>query len=61
MELKSKYNAIYRTREEYEKYFTSYLPEYFFEPNESGLLLDKDTGAREETNAGYWFLRRKAV
>jgi SAM-dependent methyltransferase len=59
MELNSKYNAIYRTQWEYENYFTRYLPEYYFELSESGLLLDKDTGAREETNAGYWFLRRK--
>jgi hypothetical protein len=61
VELNSKYNAIYRTRGEYEKYFADYLPEYFFKPDECGLLLDEYTGARDETNAGYWFLRRKAI
>jgi SAM-dependent methyltransferase len=57
-ELKSKYSAIYRTREEYEAAFAKYLPEYFFQTEDTGLLLDKDTGAREETNARYWFLSR---
>jgi hypothetical protein len=37
------------------------LPDFEFKKDESGLLLDKDTGAREETNARYWFLRRKEV
>jgi SAM-dependent methyltransferase len=61
VELKSKYNAIYRTKEEYENYFTNYLPDYSIDNNKTALLLDKDTGAREETNARYWFLKRKKI
>ncbi|MDR0603613.1 MAG: class I SAM-dependent methyltransferase [Bacteroidales bacterium] len=59
VELKSKYNAIYRTSSEYEVYFAQYLPEYSFSSDRIGLLLDKDTGAREETNAKYWFLNQE--
>jgi SAM-dependent methyltransferase len=59
VELESKYNAIYRTREEYERFFTRYLPDYYYDNNQTGLLLDKETGAREETNARYWFLKRR--
>ncbi|MDR1183146.1 MAG: class I SAM-dependent methyltransferase [Bacteroidales bacterium] len=59
VELKSKYNAIYRTGEEYEMYFERYLPDFHFEKEATRLLLDKDTGAREETNARYWYLIRK--
>lgn len=58
-ELKSKYNAIYRTSKEYEVFFVKYLPNYQIDSNATGLLLDKDTGAREETNARYWFLKQK--
>jgi SAM-dependent methyltransferase len=58
-ELKAKYNAIYRTRREYEEYFDKYLPSFEYKEEESDLLLDKNTGAREETNARYWFLRKK--
>lgn len=59
IELQSKYNAIYRTSEEYEAFFAKYLPNYQIGDNATGLLLDKETGARKETNARYWFLRRK--
>ena len=58
-ELKSKYNAIYRTGDEYEDFFAQYLTNYQFDKDATGLLLDKDTGARDETNARYWFLKRK--
>ena len=58
-ELNSKYNAIYRTREEYEDFFAECLPNYHVELNKTNLLLDKETGAREETNARYWFLERQ--
>ncbi|MDR2407978.1 MAG: class I SAM-dependent methyltransferase [Bacteroidales bacterium] len=57
-ELRSKYNAIYRTRQEYEDFFSKYLSSFEFNKEESDLLLDKNTGAREETNARYWFLRK---
>jgi hypothetical protein len=60
-DLKTYYNAIYRTSQEYERFFMECLPDFEFKKDESGLLLDKDTGAREETNARYWFLRRKEV
>jgi SAM-dependent methyltransferase len=56
-ELKTKYNAIYRTKSEYETYFLKYLPEYKIKGTE--LLLDKNSGAREETNARYWCLKRE--
>lgn len=60
VELKSKYNAIYRTGTEYEKCFSVHLCDYQFDTEEdTGLLLDKQTGAREETNAKYWFLTQK--
>ena len=58
-ELKSKYNAIYRTGDEYEDFFAKHLTNYQFDKSATGLLLDKDTGARDETNAKYWFLKRK--
>ena len=55
-ELDTQYNAIYRTKEEYESYFQNILPEYKIQ--NSNLLLDKETGAREETNAQYWFIKK---
>jgi SAM-dependent methyltransferase len=55
-ELKTKYNAIYRTKAEYETLFGKYLPE--FKMNGTELLLDKESGAREETNARYWRLNK---
>jgi SAM-dependent methyltransferase len=51
-ELKTKYSAIYRTKAEYEMLFEKYLPK--FKINGTELLLDKESGAREETNARYW-------
>jgi SAM-dependent methyltransferase len=57
-ELKTKYNAIYRTKAEYESLFGKYLPEFELTENGTELLLDKDSGAREETNARYWCFRR---
>ena len=54
-ELDTQYNAIYRTKEEYEFYVQNILSEY--EIQDSSLLLDKETGAREETNAQYWFIK----
>ena len=53
-ELKTKYNAIYRTKAEYEKLFEKYLPDFILAKNGTELLLDKNSGAREETNARYW-------
>jgi SAM-dependent methyltransferase len=57
-ELKTKYNAIYRTKAEYESLFVKYLPGFELTENGTELLLDKDSGAREETNARYWCFRR---
>lgn len=51
--LNANYSAIYRTPEEYEKYFTD------FNVIKSDLLLDDKIGGRSETNAKYWFLMRK--
>jgi len=53
-ELKSNYSAIYRTQKEYEEYLKD------FSIIETNLLLDDKTGGREETNARYWILKRKA-
>jgi SAM-dependent methyltransferase len=53
-ELKTKYNAIYRTKSEYETLFKKHLPEFKLVENGTDLLLDKNSGAREETNARYW-------
>jgi SAM-dependent methyltransferase len=58
VELQSKYNAIYRTTEEYEIFFAKYLSNYQINSDATGLLLDEKTGARKETNARYWFLKR---
>jgi SAM-dependent methyltransferase len=58
-ELKTKYNAIYRTRDEYETLFKKHLTEFKTNRNGSDLLLDENSGAREETNARYWLLKRE--
>jgi SAM-dependent methyltransferase len=58
-ELKTKYNAIYRTRVEYEALFEKYLPAFKLVKNGTELFLDKSTGAREETNARYWCFRKE--
>ena len=52
-ELKTKYNAIYRTKTEYETLFKKYLPSFKLSENGTELLLDENSGAREETNARY--------
>lgn len=57
-DLNSNYSPIYRTKIEYEKMIARSLTS--FEIMTTGLLLDKETGAREETNAQYWFLTRRA-
>jgi SAM-dependent methyltransferase len=53
-ELRSKYNVIYRTKDEYEALFKEYLPEFKISGMGTDLLLDKESGAREETNARFW-------
>ena len=58
-ELETQYNAIYRTKREYEHYFKNILLEYKIKKND--LLLDKETGARKETNAQYWFLEKEEL
>ncbi|MDR2516997.1 MAG: class I SAM-dependent methyltransferase [Spirochaetaceae bacterium] len=57
-ELKTKYNAIYRTRAEYETLFGRFLPGFTVTENGTDLLLDKNSGARDETNARYWCFRK---
>jgi len=59
IELNTKYNAIYRTKTEYETLFEKYLPAFKLAKNGTELLLDKDSGAREETNARYWCFRKE--
>ncbi|MDR1215810.1 MAG: class I SAM-dependent methyltransferase [Treponema sp.] len=56
-ELNAKYNVIYRTQDEYETLFRKYLPKFKIASTE--LLLDKESGAREETNARYWCLEKE--
>ena len=51
------YNAIYRTKDEYDKIIARYLTS--FKIMQTGLLLDNETGARKETNAQYWFLSKQ--
>jgi SAM-dependent methyltransferase len=58
-ELKTKYNAIYRTKSEYEALFCTYLPEFKLKENGTELLLDENSGAREETNARYWCFQKE--
>lgn len=52
-DLKTNYNAIYRTKKEYEEYFKT----NGFDIIKTDLLLDNKSGAREETNAQYWILK----
>jgi len=58
-ELKTKYNAIYRTKTEYETLFKKYLPSFKLSENGTELLLDENSGAREETNARYWCFKKQ--
>lgn len=58
-DLNEMYNAIYRTKNEYDQAMGKELPS--FECEVTGLLLDKETGARDETNAQYWFLKRRNI
>jgi SAM-dependent methyltransferase len=58
-ELKTKYNVIYRTKNEYETLFKKYLAGFKIREEGSGLLLDKNSGAREETNARYWCFNKE--
>jgi SAM-dependent methyltransferase len=59
IELKTKYNVIYRTKTEYETLFGKHLPAFKLAKNGTELLLDKNSGAREETNARYWCFRKE--
>lgn len=52
-DLQTNYNAIYRTRQEYEEFFKT----SGFDIIKTDLLLDNKSGAREETNAQYWILK----
>lgn len=56
--LKTEYNAIYRTPQEYEKYFREIFIPAGFEIVSSSLLLNEEIGAKKETNQQYWLLER---
>lgn len=56
VELDKNYSAIYRKPEEYERLLDKYLSDYRIIKND--LLLDEKSGARKETNAQYWILKR---
>ena len=55
-DLKCTYSAIYRTKNDYDILITKQLNS--IKILKTGLLLDEKTGAREETNAQYWFLKK---
>lgn len=55
-ELNSEYNAIYRTYEDYSNLISNFFSNYTQISEEK--MLDQETGAREETNAAYWFLKQ---
>ena len=55
-ELEKNYSAIYRIPEDYENVHSKYLSDY--KVLKSGIMLDEKTGARKETNAKYWILKR---
>lgn len=57
-ELQSSYNAIYRKISEYENCFIKQLSN--FTVLEKALMLDDKNGARSETNAEYWFIKKLA-
>ena len=54
-ELQAEYNSIYRTKEEYENYLK--LVDGFHIVT-TDLLLNEQTGARQETQARYWVLKK---
>jgi SAM-dependent methyltransferase len=58
VELQTKYNVIYRTKDEYEILFKKYLPAFKTSGKGTDLLLDKESGAREETNARFWCFKK---
>jgi len=55
-ELKTDYNAIYRTQSEYEEYFCRYWRGFTL--IKTDLLLTKELGVRQETNQRYWLFRK---
>lgn len=54
-ELQTEYSSIYRTKEEYENYLKLIDD---FDIVTTNLLLDEQTGARQETQAQYWVLKK---
>ncbi|MBR2430724.1 class I SAM-dependent methyltransferase [bacterium] len=54
--LNDNYSAIYRTKDEYEKFFIYKLNNFTIKT--SDLLLDEDMTSHKETNARYWVLKR---
>ena len=57
-ELNVDYNAIYRTKIEYENFFLKHLFSQGFKIVTSGLFLKGELVNREETNQMYWLLER---
>ena len=57
-ELGTNYSAIYRLQKDYESLIIKHLGNYSV--IKKGVLLDRETGARDETNAYYWFLNGNA-
>ncbi|MCM1009981.1 MAG: class I SAM-dependent methyltransferase [Fusobacterium sp.] len=55
-DLHQNYSAIYRQPDEYKKLIQECCADFTI--YKSGLLLDEETGARHETNAAYWILKR---
>lgn len=55
-DLKDYYSAIYRTQEEYKKFFINNLTN--FTVAKTGLLLDEQMSVYRETNLRYWVLKR---
>ena len=57
-DLRQNYSAIYRLQKDYESLIIKHLGNYSV--IKKGVLLDRETGARDETNAYYWFLNGNA-
>lgn len=57
-ELEADYNAIYRTVDEYTRYFEEFLIPKGFQLIASEIFLDESLGAREETNQQYFLFTR---
>jgi len=57
-ELKSEYNAIYRSLDEWRKLFDKYLPESEYSVIQSDVLFKDEMKNRKETTDYYWIIRK---